>query len=60
MPRAYGEDLRWRAVWMTQVLGMKTEEVAIYLAISPRTIQRYISKFNAQGNVAPAKIGRPL
>ena len=59
MPRAYGTDLRWRAIWMTQFLGLKTKEVAVYLSVSSRTIERLVAKFNDRGRVAPERIGRP-
>ena len=28
MPRPYSEDLRWRAIWMKEILGFQVDEVA--------------------------------
>ena len=44
MPRPYSEDLRWRAIWMKEMLGFQVDEVAAALWMSPRTIERYVSK----------------
>ena len=38
MPRPYSEDLRWRAIWMKEMLGFQVDEVAAALWMSPRTI----------------------
>ena len=27
MPRPYSEDLRWRAIWMKEMLGFQVDEV---------------------------------
>ena len=42
MPRPYSEDLRWRAIWMKEMLGFQVDEVAAALWMSPRTIERYV------------------
>ena len=45
MPRPYSEDLRWRAIWIKEILGFQVDdEVAAALWMSPRTIERYVSK----------------
>ena len=31
MPRPYSEDLRWRAIWMKEILGFQVDEVAAAL-----------------------------
>ena len=28
MPRPYNEDLRWRAIWIKEILGHQVDEVA--------------------------------
>ena len=28
MPRPYSENLRWRAIWMKEILGYQADEVA--------------------------------
>ena len=43
MPRPYGEDLRWRAIWMKEILGFQVDEVAAALWMSPRSIERFKS-----------------
>ena len=48
MPRLYSNDLRWRAIWMVELLGYSVDEVAATLFMSPRTIERYISKLLSQ------------
>ena len=59
MPRPYGEDLRWRAIWMKEILGFQVDEVAAALWMSPRTIERYVSKVLNFGDVKAGIIGRP-
>ena len=44
MPRPYGDDLRSRAIWMVELFGYSVDEVAATLFMSPRTVERYISK----------------
>ena len=43
MPRPFSEDLRWRAIWMKEILGYEVDEVAAVLQMCPRTIERYVS-----------------
>ena len=40
MPRPYSEDLRWRAIWMKEMLGFQVDEVAAALWMSPLTLTR--------------------
>ena len=40
MPRAYSQDLRWRAIWLTEILGFKINEVSLLLHMSKKTISR--------------------
>ena len=60
MPRPYSNDLRWRAIWMVELLGYSVDEVAATLFMSPRTILRYISKCMNTGDVNSEKLGRPF
>ena len=53
MPRPCSQDLRWRAIWLTEIVGLDLEEVSFYLQLSEMTIRRYIQ------NVNTAIIGRP-
>ena len=59
MPRAYSEDLRWRAIWLAEIVGLTVEEVSFYLKISVKTILRYVTKFQTAGNVQAEIIGMP-
>ena len=61
MPRAYSQDLRWRPIWLTEIMGFEIDEVSVLLqmSISKRTIYRYVEKFRRLGNVDTAVIGRP-
>ena len=59
MPRAYSQDLRWRAIWLTEILGFEIDEVSLLLQISTKTISRYVRKFRMLGHVDTAVIGRP-
>ena len=34
MPRPYREDLRWRAIWMKEILAFQVDEVAAALWMS--------------------------
>ena len=58
MPRPYSEDLRWRAIWMKEILGFQADEVVAALWMSSRTIERYISKVLNSGDVKVENIGR--
>ena len=59
MPRAYSQDLRWRAIWLAEILGFGIDEVSLLLQISTKTISRYVRKFRMLGHVDTAVIGRP-
>ena len=59
MPRAYSQDLRWRAIWLTEIMGFQIDEVSVLLQMSKTTISRYRQKFHRIGNVDTAVIGRP-
>ena len=51
MPRSYSEDVRWRVIWIKEVLGFQVDDVASTLCRTPRTVQRYVSKFLNFGEV---------
>ena len=53
MPKAYSEDLRWRAVWLNIVKGMTYTEIAEVLFMSEKSVYRYLSQFHATGSVEP-------
>ena len=53
MPKAYSEDLRWRAVWLHLIRGMSYTDVAQVLFMCEKSVQRYLALFYATGNVAP-------
>ena len=53
MPKAYSEDLRWRAVWLNLVKGMTYTEVAEVLFMCEKSVYRYLSQFHATGSVEP-------
>ena len=55
MPHAYSQDLRWRAIWLTDV---NVQEVSFSLQFLKKTISRYIHKFRMVGNVDTAVVGR--
>ena len=59
MPRLYSNDLRWCAIWMVELLGYSVDEVAATLFMSPRTIERYISKCLNIGDVNSEKLVLP-
>ena len=59
MPRSCCEDLRWRDIWLKEILGFQVDEVAAALWMSPRTIERYVSKVLNSGDVKAGIIGRP-
>ena len=50
--RAYSDDLRWRIVYMSQMLGMTTVDISSVTFVSERTIQRYVERFTVTGDVA--------
>ena len=53
MPKAYSDDLRWRAVWLHLVRGKSYEDVAQVLFMCEKSVQRYLAIFHATGNVSP-------
>jgi hypothetical protein len=42
MPRAYSQDLRRSAIWLTEILGFLIDELSILLQMSTKTISRYV------------------
>ena len=58
MPKAYSEDLRWRAVWLHIVSGMSYTEIANVLFMSEKSVQRYLQLFHATGSITPAHQSR--
>ncbi|KAK3724022.1 hypothetical protein QZH41_008872, partial [Actinostola sp. cb2023] len=60
MPAAYSSDLRLRAIWLVEFLEMDKAEVAFYLGISKRSVERYIQIFYRSADVLPRKSGRPF
>ena len=50
---------RWRAIWLTEILGFEIDEVSLLLQISTKTISRYVREFRMLGHVDTAVIGRP-
>ena len=60
MPRPFSEGLRWRAIWMKEMLGYQVDEVAAALRMPPRTIERYVLKALNFGEVKANTIGRPI
>jgi len=60
MPKAYSEDLRLRALWLHFFLGYDTEETAGLLAMSVRSVERYLRKYVRMGEVIAKKTGRPV
>lgn len=55
MPKAYSEDLRWRAVWLSIVRNMDYAEIADTLFMCVKSVQRYIHLFHTTGSVEPEK-----
>ena len=53
MPKAYAEDLRWRAVWLHLVRGLSYADVAQTLFMCEKSVQRYLALFHATGGVDP-------
>ena len=53
MPNAYSEDLRWRAVWLNIVRGMRYKDIATTLFMCEKSVQRYLTLFHATGSVTP-------
>ena len=53
MPKAYSDDLRWRAVWLHTIRRMSFEEIAEMLFMCEKSVRRYIALFNATGGVSP-------
>ena len=52
--------LRWRAICMKEILGYEVDEVAAVFRMSPRIIERYVSRVLNFGEVKPNTIGRPI
>ena len=45
---------------MKEILGFKVDEVTSALCMSPRTVERYVAKFQKLGDVKTETIGRPF
>ena len=59
MAAPYSQDLRWRVIWLAEIVGLDLQEVSFFLQLSEMTIRRYVKKFRELGNVSTAIIGRP-
>lgn len=59
MPAPYSADLRWRAIWLAEFLSIDKAEVAFYLGMSTRTLERYVASFYRTADVVSLKVGRP-
>ena len=55
MPKAYSEDLRWRAVWLHLIRRLSYAEIADVLFMCKKSVKRYIDLFNFTGSVAPTE-----
>ena len=55
MPKAYSEDLRWRAVWLSIVWSMDLDEIARTLFMCVKSVHRYLHLFHTTGSVTPEK-----
>ena len=53
MPKAYSEDLRWRAVWLHVVRGMSPASIGDILFVAERSVYRYLALFDSTGSVDP-------
>ena len=60
MPAPFSKDLRWRVIWFVHVLQHSVAEASLFLGVSERTIERYISKFLVTGDVKSETINRPF
>ena len=45
MPREYSKYFRWRAIWLTEIVGVDVQDASFYLQLLKKTISRYIHKF---------------
>jgi transposase len=55
----YNQDLRWRVIWLAEIVGLDLLEVSFLIQLLERTIRRYVKKFRELRNVSTAIIGRP-
>ncbi len=53
MPKAYSDDLRWRAVWLGLARGMPCEDIANVLFMCEKSVYRYLHLFHTTGSVSP-------
>ena len=60
MPKAYSEDLRLPTVWLHFFLRYDTEETAGLLAMSVRSVERYLRKYVRRGEVIGKKTRGPV
>ena len=42
MLREYSQDLRWRAIWLTEIVSFDVEDVSFYLQLLKKTVHSYI------------------
>ena len=57
MPVPFGDDLRRRVIWFVHVLKHSVPEASLFWGVSKRTVERYISKFPATGDVKSKTMG---
>ena len=53
MPKPFSEDLRWRIVWLYIFLHKSAIEIANFLFVSTKTVERLGKLFLTTGNVSP-------
>ena len=59
MPAGYSHYLRWRVIWLKEIVGIEVEVVNFYTQMSITTINCYIQKFINWENVSTVIIGKP-
>ena len=57
MPTPFSEDLRC-VIWLVHVLQHSFAEASVFLGVSERTVEHYISKFPVTGDVKSETIDR--
>ena len=59
MPTPCSSDLRWQILWLVLEMRKSTQEAAVLLGVTQRTIFNILCRFRRNGTVHPCRIGSP-
>ena len=59
MPVPCSGDLRWQIIWLVLEMRKSTQEAAVLVGVTQRTIFNILCRFHRNSTVRPCRIGSP-